>query len=296
MYADRNRASRSIDFAPLGTIPLEVNACDPGTGVDVGSLRRGACAGGSDRAAGPCGDDGVAYSPGRHQEFEDYIRSARVAGRWRSCPGITSPLKAALEPGACLRVVAWKPIAPGVYNGYRESYKAEIAAYEIDKLIALDMVPPTVERRLDGALGAAVMWVSGTKSFAELGKAITPPPAEAARWNLQLARAMMFDDLIGNEDPNLGNWLVDTAWNLILIDHSRALQTGKDLYHKLNNADRALWERILVLDEARLQTAVGTWLNNGERRAILQRRDKIQQMLDKLIKEKGEAAVFFASR
>jgi hypothetical protein len=247
--------------------------------------------------APPAATTGAKVWLGRHQEFEDYIRSARVAGKMEKLPvGITSPLKAALEPGGLVAFVAWKPIAPGVYNGYRESYKAEIAAYEIDKLIALDMVPPTVERRLDGALGAAVMWVSGTKSFAELGKAITPPPAEAARWNLQLARAMMFDDLIGNEDPNLGNWLVDTAWNVILIDHSRALQTGKDLYHKLNNADRALWERILALDETRLQTAVGTWLDNGERRAILQRRDKIRQMLDKLIKEKGEAAVFFPSR
>ena len=31
----------------------------------------------------------------------------------------------------------------------------------------------------------------------------------------QITRAKMFDNLIGNLDPNLGNWLVDPEWNLI---------------------------------------------------------------------------------
>jgi len=234
---------------------------------------------------------------GRHQEFEDYLKTAKLAGRMEKIPvGVTGPRKAALEPGGLVGCIAWKPLAPGYYNGSRESYKAEIAAYEIDKLIALDMVPPTVERRLDGVTGAVVMWVSGTKSFAEFGTPPTPPPALAVRWDRQLSRAMMFDDLIGNEDPNLGNWLVDAEWNVILIDHSRALQARRDLYHKLNTADRTLWARIKALDEGGLETALGAWLDKTERRAILQRRDKIQQALDKLVKEKGEAAVFFEFR
>ena len=39
----------------------------------------------------------------------------------------------------------------------------------------------------------------------------------------------MFDNLIGNIDPNLGNWLVDPSWNLILIDLTRAFTTTKEL-------------------------------------------------------------------
>ena len=35
-------------------------------------------------------------------------------------------------------------------HGYWESYKSEIAAYELDKLLGLDMIPPTVERRVQG--------------------------------------------------------------------------------------------------------------------------------------------------
>ena len=68
----------------------------------------------------------------------------------------------------------------------------------------------------------------------------------------------MFDDLIGNTDPNLGNWLVDPAWNLILIDHTRAFTTTKELYHQLTQIDSELWERMKALDEAKLKAAVGS--------------------------------------
>lgn len=66
------------------------------------------------------------------------------------------------------------------------------------------------------------MLVESTQSFSDLGGPPRPPSDQAASWNIQLVRAKMFDNLIGNDDPNLGNWLVDPAWNLILIDHSRA--------------------------------------------------------------------------
>ena len=46
-------------------------------------------------------------------------------------------------------------------DGYFESYKSEVAAYELDKLLSLNMVPPVVERRVNNDLGAAIMWVDG---------------------------------------------------------------------------------------------------------------------------------------
>ena len=71
------------------------------------------------------------------------------------------------------------------------------------------------------------------------------PPAHFASWNRQLAMAKMFDNLIGNLDPNLGNWLVDPAWNLILIDHTRAFTTDKNMVHKeMDRIDGALWDKM----------------------------------------------------
>ena len=72
----------------------------------------------------------------------------------------------------------------------------------------------------------------------------------------QLTRAKMFDNLIGNIDPNLGNWLVDPAWNLILIDHTRAFTTTRNLYHQLSQSDPELWAKMEALDAPSLTAAL----------------------------------------
>ena len=154
------------------------------------------------------------------------------------------------------------------------------------------MVPVTVEKRIEGALGAASMWVSPANNFKELGGPPTPPPYLMGKWNYQLIRAKMFDNLIYNRDPNLGNWLVDPAWNLILIDHSRAFTTRKNMVHALTRVDRELWDRMKQLDEATLTEALGEWLSGGQIRAILERRGQMEQEIQELVEERGEAAVF----
>lgn len=220
--------------------------------------------------------------------FEDYLKSADVVSMEELKTGVTRPRKAKLAPGGPVEAFAWKVIQPGRYEGFWESYKSEIAAYEMDKALDLGMVPPTVEKRVKGETGAAVMWISPTRSFKDLGgvpgqKGVQGPAGLLqVNWNRQLTRAKMFDNLIGNIDPNLGNWLVDPGWNLVLIDHTRAFTTTKDLYHQLMQVDDELWTKMKALDEASVTTAIGSWVGKAEIRALLQRRDKMQQVVDKL--------------
>ena len=119
------------------------------------------------------------------------------------------------------------------------------------------MVPPKVERRVENDTGVAVMWVGPTKSFADLGGVPKPPPAQFASWNRQIIKAKMFQNLIGDIDPNLGNWLVDPAWNLIVVDHSRALTNTTKLVHTMQQIDADLWERMKGLTDETLTSSVG---------------------------------------
>ena len=196
--------------------------------------------------------------------------------------GVTKSQRAFFAPGGLVDSVAWKELKPGMRNGYFESYKSEIAAYELDKLLELNMVPPKVERKEGNDVGVAIMWISGTKSFKDMGGAPRVPAAHMAAWNPQLTRAKMFHNLIGDIDPNLGNWLVDPAWNLILIDHSRALTGTKKLVHKMQAADGLLWTRMLALTEESLTAALGRWLGKAEIAALLERRAKMKVEIDKL--------------
>ena len=226
----------------------------------------------------------------RAPEIESFLKTAEVVGMEELKIGVTRPRRAKLAPGGPVDAMAWKPIRPGRYAGYWESYKSEIAAYELDKFLGLGMIPPTVEKRVNGELGAAVMWASPTQSFKDLGgvpgqgKVAGPPSTQIARWMRQLTVAKMFDNLIGNTDPNLGNWLVDPSWNLILIDHTRAFTSTKNLYHQLSAVDAELWAKMAALDEASLTPVVGAWLDKDAIKGMLERRNKMREVVDKLKK------------
>ncbi|HSD65373.1 MAG TPA: hypothetical protein VLF95_01660, partial [Vicinamibacteria bacterium] len=153
---------------------------------------------------------------GRHQEIEEYLRTAECVSMQMLVP--TRMGRCTLRPGGPFVRMAWRPLPPGVHRGFRESYKAEIAAYELDKLLKLDMVPPSVERQLEGSRGAAQLWV---EDVTPLARDASPGGSDRAHWEDQVGRMRMFDNLIGNQDRNQGNILHDAAWNLILVDHSR---------------------------------------------------------------------------
>ncbi len=229
---------------------------------------------------------------GRAAEIEEYLKTTPVVRTEDLGRGVTRPKRAYFAPGGSADSMVWKQLRPGMSRGFYESYKSEIAAYEIDKLLALQMVPPKVERRLGSDVGVAVMWAAPTKSFADLGGVPPPPPAQEDSWNRQLVKAKMFQNLIGDIDPNLGNWLVDPAWNLILIDHSRALTRSEKLVHQMQRIEADLWTRMKALTEETLTTAVGMWIGKGEVRAILDRREKMQAQIDGLVRATSEAQVF----
>ena len=236
---------------------------------------------GSQASAAPPAPAARAWT-GRAAEIEEYLRTARIVRTENTDRGVTRPVRAFFEPGGLVGSMTWKALPPGISNGYYESYKSEIAAYEIDKLLALGMVPPKVERQIDGKVGVAVMWIEGAKSFAALGGVPKPPPAKVAIWNHEIVRAKMFHNLIGDIDPNLGNWLIDPEWRVTLIDQSRALTTTTKLVHELQQVDRPLWDRMRALTDDGLTQALSRWLGRREILAILARRDRMQEKIDRL--------------
>jgi len=228
---------------------------------------------------------------GHEVEMQEFMRTARIV-RVEDVPlGVTKPKRAFFEPGGPIESAAWKPLRPGMRRGFMESYKAEIAAYELDKLLGLQMVPPYVERRIDGEYGALSLWVEHVR-----GWNIEQPVkgADPAAWNRQVVRMKMFDMLIGNIDLNQGNLLYDAEHHLILIDHSRAFTTLKDISKvgRVSRVDRDLWNRMLALDEAGLTTTLRRWISGGEIRAILARRDRMQEEIARAVAARGEPAVF----
>ena len=152
---------------------------------------------------------------------------------------------------------AFKPIKRGRQHGFWESYQAEIGAYEMDKLLGLGMVPPTVERRGKKNKGSLQFWVHNCQLYRDV-MASTP---QTPSWSHQLSRMKMLDILINNDDRNAQNFLVDPDAHIILIDHSRAFVSSKKILKnekKLpNQYDRALVEKLRTLDRETLDALEG---------------------------------------
>lgn len=227
---------------------------------------------------------------GQEAAIERQLATAPVVTMEAVPIGVTKPQRGTFAPGGPAARFAWKALPPARRNGFSESYKAEIAAYQLDRLLGMDMVPPVVERTIDGKVGAAVYWIENTTGWNKDKPAQGPEP----EWSEQISRMKLFDQLIANIDRNQGNLLYDRDWHLFLIDHSRAFttRTSAEGISALNVVDRRLWSKMDALTAADVERALGAWLSPAEQQALLKRRDRMREAIAKLVKQKGESRVF----
>jgi hypothetical protein len=214
---------------------------------------------------------------GRHLEMEEYLRTADCDRIQVFKPSYLA--RCTFKPGGPIASMAWR--APGLNRGFHEGYKTEIAAYELDKLVKMGMVPPTVERRLQGNEGAAQLWV---ENIVDATVDVSPVEPYRTAWQNQIVVMTMFDNLIGNRNRNRGNMLRDPAWNLILIDHSRAFGADPNLAQKMSRFDEKFWAKIESLTRNQLDAVLASLLDERQIVAILERRDRMKAEIKSLRK------------
>ena len=228
---------------------------------------------------------------GRYAEIEDSLRKAPIEREADLPVGVTKSSRVFFAPGSPAASATAKHLPMGRRGGFWEAHQSEIAAYQLDRLLGLDMVPPTVERRVGTDLASVQLWVEGCRVIKDVDQSACPKPVE---WARQACRQKVFDNLIANIDRNAGNILVDGEWNMVLIDHSRAFASDRMPFEKeMTRIDRAFFERLKALDEPSVMKQVRPWLlGDGAARDILERRDKIVTHFEKEARKRGEAAVF----
>jgi hypothetical protein len=237
-------------------------------------------------------------------EAEQFLLTARVVGTRFLGSGVTRPKCAELELNKVRRIAVFKTIderkegitrlATTIEINFQDSWQLEVAAYQIDRIIGLRMVPATVERYIAPDRGSMQWWVESMMSeFDRVTKKVSPPDAEA--WERVTQKMHLFDQLIANVDRHLNNVLVTKDFDLRLIDHSRSFRAQTDLKDAkiLQRFSRSLLDGIKKLEFADLRKRVGKYLLDNQIRAMLARRDAILKLAETRIAEKGEAAVIY---
>lgn len=221
-----------------------------------------------------------------------FLERARIVERRRVSKGVTGTVRVTLTDGAYTHdasvqtINQYKAIFEGTKGtelGFQDTWRYNLAAYHLDGLLELEMIPVTVARKLDGQEASFTWWVDDVMmdEGERYKKKITAP--DLTRWNHQLWTLRIFDQLIQNSDRNLGNMLIDRGWKVWMIDHTRAFRRKLELTSRenLTKCDRQLLARLKALDATRVREAVGKWLRDAEIAPILARRDLIVQHFEK---------------
>jgi hypothetical protein len=237
--------------------------------------------------------------------IEEFLKTAKI-GRKRDSPaGVTAPPRAILDDGkiqheASIQTVdvseAMMQTERGPEQNFRDTWKFNVAGYELAKMLQLNMVPPYVERKVNGDPASLSWWIPDAMMERDRDrKKIMAPDLQA--WVFQGMAANVFHELIFDTDANKTNILITITpqWRMWLIDFSRAFRTTKALLYPkmLAMADRKLLANLRGLTDASLKDKLGRWLGKWEIEGILARRDLIVKLFDKLIAEKGEAQVLY---
>jgi hypothetical protein len=244
---------------------------------------------------------GTAVSDAEKEQFllhADVVRTKGVS------TGITGTQRATLSDGklthdASVQTIdVYKPTfqtAKGTELNFRDSYKYNIAAYRLDRLLGLNMIPVSVERSVQGRTGAVTWWIDDVKMMEKdrFQKKIDPP--DQTVWNDQMYQARVFNELVYNTDANLGNLLITNDWRLWMVDFSRAFRLHKDLREPKNltncKLDRRVYSALRGLDEQTLTAKLGDVLRDTEINGLLARRDRILKHFEQQIAQKGEQSV-----
>ncbi len=178
----------------------------------------------------------------------------------------------------------------------RDSWRYNVAAYRLDRLLGLGMVPVTVERRDELREASFTWWVDDflMDEKTRLRKKAASPDPEA--WEGQLDAVRVFDQLIENSGRNAAHLLIDEDWRVWMIEHSRAFKvSGKLKSPKRLGArcPRGLLAGLRALDKSTIERSMAGVLDTRQVDAVLARRDAIVRHFDERIAASGEAAVLY---
>ena len=242
------------------------------------------------------------------EKWEKLLQDAEIVGQTqlKGSEAVTEPWVLELEADGVKFRAIWKdPL--GRVKGFLESWKWEIAAYRLDKLIGLDMVPVTVEKRFQGNLGSCQLWIEDTFTLKDKEeKKLKTPSYKVFPWNRALFIQRAWDNLLYNLDRHQNQFLITQDWRMLLIDHSRSFASSKASMKRLiydekfkegprlmKELPRALYENIKALTAEKIKGIVGDYLTDAEINSVLVRRDLVVAWVDNYIEEMGIDSVLY---
>jgi hypothetical protein len=161
----------------------------------------------------------------------------------------------------------------------KKGFVPELAAYRLDRMLGLDMVPVTVRREIAGQQGTLQFVPAATLSERER---VADGKGDKVPCSLERQRQAMyvFDTLIHNSARTPLSMLYSPDnWQLMLVNHENSFSTKKDRPTYLKNIELTIgdqWQTALLeLDDEKLRRNLGDVLDKRRLAALAKRRDAL---------------------
>ena len=236
-------------------------------------------------------------------QIHDFLLTAEVIAAEQTEKGTTQPWRLTLSDGTLTHDAQFQSVdrnegarrfGDRYERNFIDSYRYNCAAYQLAKLLGLgDMMPVTVERKWEGKKGSLSWWVDDVMFDEQTRRETRQWPVDMARWSAQMARMLIFAELVQDTDRNQGNVVYTNDWTLKMIDFTRAFRRGDELQrpNDLRHIDRAFFEQLQALTKDGIEARSGAFLRGNEIDSVLKRRDVIVDHLNRLIETRGESLV-----
>jgi len=177
----------------------------------------------------------------------------------------------------------------------RDSYRHEIAAYELDRMLGLDIVPPCVERKIGSRMGSLCFWVEGSMTEAERREQGLQP-SNPVTYKGRLREIELFEQLIADLDySDLRNLIVDEKLRIHKVDSSMAFDSDPDLLTGLYSSklSRRLIKALEALDKKEMNETLKPWLHKDQLGSLWERRKRILKRAQQLVGDYGEERALY---
>jgi hypothetical protein len=203
-------------------------------------------------------------------DLEDFLRTAQVVWKEDVGSGSTRPLQIGLADDGRRAKAVFKAI-----NTDGRRYVHEVAAYRLDRLLGLGMVPPTVLRKIDGTTGSVQLWIDNAVNESNR-RSENLEPGDRAAFDASINASKVFDLVIFNIDRNGSNMLITPAdWRIHLIDHERAFAAKSPAAPYLADArsrlEKPFKQQLAALDPDTVRGELAGLLSEDEIAALLSR-------------------------
>lgn len=233
---------------------------------------------------------------GRIQALEKVLREAKVETiEKEKLGGRTGPWLITLDGGAVKQRAVFRHVDRRRPQPTPDSYKYDIAAYELTKLLGVELIPPVVERVIGGRDGSLQVYLENCiREKDRKRKRLEPPDLKA--FSNALEGIKVFESLTYDKCQDADDLYIHMEdWRVCRVDFSEAFAPVSELLPgcDITVCSRKLYAGLLKLDEGTVKSALKTYLNDEEIGMLLIRKGLLVEKIKALIGEKGEDAVLF---